>query len=54
MNELTKKLSNIGGKVVISSRVVSEDFGKQHKNVLRSIQELTVSISSPLDFFIES
>ena len=52
-NELIK-LTNKDGKVVVSSRVVAEDFGKQHKNVLRSIQELTVSISSPLDFFIES
>lgn len=54
MNNNEIKLISKDGKAVVSSRVVAEDFGKQHKNVLRSIQELTVSISSPLDFFIES
>lgn len=34
------KLLNQDGKVVVSSRVVAQDFGKQHKNVIRDIENL--------------
>ena len=55
-NELVK-LANKDGKVVVSSRVVAEDFGKQHKDVLKVINN---TFSSELDraqfcdLFIES
>ena len=32
-------LKNESGQIVVSSRMVAERFGKEHKNVLRSIEE---------------
>lgn len=49
------KLLNQDGKVVVSSRVVAQDFNKRHDNVIRAIEEyLTDSEVSSLNYFIES
>ena len=44
------------GKVLVSSRVVAEDFGKQHKHVLETISGLLkqINTSENPDLFIES
>lgn len=50
------KLLNQDGKVVVSSRVVAQDFGKQHKHVLRTIKD-KIEVSPILDspnYFIKS
>lgn len=44
------------GKVVVSSRVVAQDFGKQHKHVLEAIKNLELQLNT-VEFsalFIES
>ena len=41
-------------QVVVSSRQVAEKFGKEHKNVLRSVQEILVAQNSATKFFQES
>lgn len=55
-----KNLINItekDGQLVVSSRQVAENFGKEHKNVLQSITELIVQMSSAenlANLFIQS
>lgn len=51
MNNLTI-VSN--GQVVVNSRRVSEDFGKQHKDVLESIRDILAAENSATKFFSES
>ncbi len=54
--ELTQKLFNKGGQIVVSSRVVANDFNKRSADVLEKIDNLKVDLSST-DFsalFIES
>ena len=51
MNNLTI-VSN--GQVVVNSRRVSEDFGKQHKDVLESIRDILAAENSATKFFNES
>lgn len=41
-------------QVVVSSRQVAEKFGKEHKNVLRSVQEILVAQNSATKFFQET
>lgn len=50
--EVQLKVEN--GKILVSSRVVAEDFGKQHKNVLQSIENLVAENSATKNMFIES
>lgn len=54
--ELTQKLFNKDGQIVVSSRVVANDFNKRSADVLEKIDNLKVDLSST-DFsalFIES
>ena len=52
-NELHLQTEN--GQVVVSSRVVTEKFGKQHKHVLDSIEELIKGVAEKsADLFIPS
>lgn len=49
------KLLNQDGKVVVSSRVVAQDFGKRHNDVLRAIEsKLENVILRSQNYFIES
>ena len=49
------KLLNQDGKVVVSSRVVAQDFGKRHADVIRAIEEyLTNAEVRSLNYFIVS
>lgn len=50
------KIENKNGKIVVSSREVAENFGKNHKEILRTIEnkmELSAILRSP-QYFIES
>lgn len=50
------KLTNQNGKVMVSSRVVAEDFGKRHTEVLRKIDGLIADLDSTQNYvqlFIE-
>ena len=48
-------LQTENGQVVVSSRVVAERFGKQHKHVLDSIEELIKGVAEKsADLFISS
>ena len=40
MNELIIKVENVNGRLVVSSRVVAEQLGKQHKHVLESLENI--------------
>ena len=51
MNELVMVENN---KVVVSSRQVAENFGKQHKDVLESIRGILAAENSATKFFRES
>ena len=51
MNELVMVENN---QVVVSSRQVAENFGKQHKDVLESIRGILVAENSATKFFHES
>ena len=42
------------GQVVVSSRRVAENFGKEHKHVLQSIRDILVAEKSATKFFGES
>ena len=50
------QLINKDGVVVVSSRVVAEDFGKRHSDVLRSIEDLNKEMSTTQNcvLFVES
>ena len=54
--ELTQKLFNKDGQIVVSSRAIANDFGKQHKHILETINSLKVDLSSAefSALFIES
>lgn len=53
--ELTQKLFNKGGQIVVSSRAIADDFGKRHADVIRAIEEyLTNAEVRSLNYFIES
>lgn len=45
---------NIDGELVVTSRQVAEDFGKEHKNVVRAIENLTAQNSAVKNIMIES
>lgn len=45
---------NNNGELVVSSRKVAEDFGKEHKVVLRSIREILVEQNCATKFFHET
>lgn len=45
-NGVAQDLQKQNGQVVVSSRVVAERFGKQHKDVLESIRNLEVQMST--------
>ena len=51
MNELVMVENN---QVVVSSRQVAENFGKQHKDVLESIRGILAAENSATKFFYES
>lgn len=42
------------GQVVVSSRSVAENFGKEHKHVLQSVRDILVAEKSATKFFGES
>ena len=42
---------NNNGELVVSSRKVAEDFGKQHKDVLENIRNILVAENSATKFF---
>ena len=42
------------GKLVVSSRQVAKDFGKEHKNVVRAIENLTAQNSAVKNIMIKS
>lgn len=49
------RLSNQDGQVVVSSRQIAENFEKQHKHVLDSIEEIKKGVAEKsADLFIES
>lgn len=51
------KLENYNGTAVVSSRVVAQDFGKRHSDVLRDIENLIDGVEGTqncVDLFIES
>lgn len=50
-NELVEIRNN---QVVVSSRQVAERFGKEHKNVLRSVKDILVAQNSAAKFFHEN
>ncbi len=45
---------NNSGELVVSSRQVAEDFGKEHKNVVRAIENLTAEFWAVKNIMIES
>lgn len=51
MNELVEIVNN---RVVVSSRQVAEHFGKEHKDVLRSIEQLLRSAQNCANLFMET
>lgn len=53
MEELIN-VKNIEGQVVVSSREVADNFGKEHKNVLQIIKNLVAENQAAKNFFIES
>lgn len=49
------KLLNQDGKVVVSSRVIAQDFRKRHADVIRAIEEYLTDVEvRSLNYFIES
>lgn len=40
MNELTVKIENVKGQLVVSSRVIAEQLGKEHYNVIRDLEKI--------------
>lgn len=55
MNELTVKIENVNGQLVVSSRVIAEQLGKQHKHVLESIENIIKNSSADISaLFIKS
>lgn len=55
MNNLVKQFNFEGEEIlVVSSRKVAEDFKKEHKNVVKAIQNLTAQNSAVKNIIIES
>lgn len=57
MNDLINVFKNDDGVMVVSSREVAQNFGKQHKHVLEKVNELVDSIQpaeNPARYFIVS
>lgn len=53
--ELTQKLFNKDGQIVVSSRTIADDFSKRHADVIRAIEEyLTDAEVRSLNCLIES
>lgn len=48
------KILNQDGQLVVTSRQITEDFGKEHKHVLDSIRNLVAENSAVKNMFIES
>lgn len=46
MEELVVKIENVNGENVVSSRVIAEQMGKEHKDVLEKIRNLTAEDSA--------
>lgn len=46
MEELVVKIENVNGENVVSSRVIAEQMGKEHKDVLEKIRNLTAESSA--------
>ena len=42
------------GELVVTSRQVAEDFGKEHRNVVRAIENLTAQNSAVKNIMIKS
>lgn len=53
MNSLIN-VKNQDGVMVVSSREVAENFGKQHKHVLEALENIKAENSAVIDMFIES
>ncbi|MFR0778766.1 MAG: Rha family transcriptional regulator [Zhenhengia sp.] len=52
---IEEDLQNENGQIVVSSRMVAERFGKEHKNVLQNIEELIKGVAEKsADLFIPS
>ena len=47
-------VKNIEGTLVVRSRQVAEDFGKEHRNVVRAIENLTAQNSAVKNIMIKS
>lgn len=47
-NKLIVKIENINGQLVVSSRVIAEQLGKQHKHVLESIENIIKTNSADI------
>lgn len=54
MNDLINITINKNGQAVVSSLDVAERFGKQHKNVIQSIQNLAAEFSAAKSMFFEA
>ena len=52
VNQLVTVNSN--GQVVVSSRDVADNFGKQHKDVLETIRGILAAENSAATFFVET
>lgn len=48
------KITTSNGELVVSSRQVAENFGKEHKHVLESIRTILAAENSATKFFYES
>lgn len=44
----------VNDQVVVSSRQIADNFGKEHKDVLYAIREILTAENSAAKFFIES
>ena len=53
MEMITAKIENRDGKLVVGSRVIAEQLGKEHKHVLESLNKLILE-SQNLDSLIIS
>lgn len=47
-------VNQFNGELVVSSRQISENFGKQHKNVVQAIENIKAENSAVTKMFIES
>lgn len=52
MNEII--INNLDGKLTVSSLQVANDFEKQHKDVIRSIENLKAQNCALKEMFIEN